>query len=203
MNYTINRQESYSRAQLLLRTLLGWAYILIPHYFVVLVYSIGAMFYGVYTFFSILFTRSFPKSAHDFFVDYTNYGMRVVATYYNLREEYPSFSLSERSEEVYFDMPYKPIVKRRTLLIRMIFGVIMLIPHLVVIYFRLIGVIIVNFIAFWAILFTKKYPEGMFNFVVESFRYFQRVGNWTRFFTTDYPPFHGRIIENENADRLD
>ena len=163
-----------------------------------LVYSIGAYFYTLWTFFSILFTRKFPEDAHNFFVKVSRYTLRLGSSLYNLRDGYPSFSLSHEDEGITFDMPYRPEIKRRVLLGRHIFAIFLLIPHIFVLYIKLIAFMFVNFIAFWAVLFTGSFPQGMFNYQVGTLRYLQRVGNYFQFYTEGYPPFHGRVLPGEN-----
>ena len=49
------------------------------------------------------------------------------------------------------------------------------IPHLIVLVFLVIAAYVVVFIAFFAILFTGRYPRGMFDFVVGVLRWYSRV----------------------------
>jgi len=63
------------------------------------------------------------------------------------------------------------------------------IPHFVVLYFYGIAVAVVTFIAFWIILFTGKYPRGLFNFVVSYMRWSQRVSAYLLLMRDEYPPF--------------
>lgn len=198
MNFDIKKQDSYSRGELLLRALFGWLYILIPHYFVLLVYSIGSMFYSLWTFFSILFTRKYPEDAHNFFVKVGRYSLRLGASLYNMRDGYPGFSLDQVEEGITFDMPYRPEIKRRVLLVRHLFAIFLLLPHIIVLYIKLIAFMFVSFFAFWVVLFTGEFSDGMFNFQVRTLRYFQRINNYFTFYTEDYPPFHGRVLPGEN-----
>jgi hypothetical protein len=63
------------------------------------------------------------------------------------------------------------------------------IPHYLVAY--ALGVVrnVITFIALFAILFTKKYPEAMFNLVVMTHRYQWRVNSYAFFMRESYPPF--------------
>jgi hypothetical protein len=54
-----------------------------------------------------------------------------------------------------------------------------------------IAVGIVTFIAFWAILFTGKYPKGMFDFVVGYIRWSINVSAYLSLLRDEYPPFSG------------
>ncbi len=63
------------------------------------------------------------------------------------------------------------------------------IPHGVVLYFYGIAVSVVTFIAFWIILFTGKYPRGLYDFVVGYIRWSQRVTTYLYLMRDEYPPF--------------
>jgi hypothetical protein len=66
------------------------------------------------------------------------------------------------------------------------------IPHGFLLGFVGIGAAFVSFIAWWAILFTGKFPVGMFDFLVWYYRWTSRVGLYMSFYSDDYPPFNGR-----------
>jgi len=66
---------------------------------------------------------------------------------------------------------------------------LILIPHYVVLFFLAIGAMFVGFIAFFATLFTAKYPEGMWNYMVGVHRWAMRVMAYNFFITDTYPPF--------------
>jgi hypothetical protein len=64
------------------------------------------------------------------------------------------------------------------------------IPHYIVLVFLAIAAYVVVIIAFFAILFTGRYPRGMFEFNVGVFRWYQRVYAYSYLLMTDrYPPF--------------
>lgn len=66
------------------------------------------------------------------------------------------------------------------------------IPHGICLWLYGIGVGIVTFIVFWVILFTAKYPKGLFDFVVRYMRWSTRVSAYLSLLRDEYPPFHGR-----------
>jgi hypothetical protein len=64
------------------------------------------------------------------------------------------------------------------------------IPHYIVLFFLWIAAIVVVIIAWFAILFTGRYPRGMFDFVQGVIRWGARVGAYAFVLVTDrYPPF--------------
>ena len=64
------------------------------------------------------------------------------------------------------------------------------IPHFIVLIFLWVATVFVVIIAWFAILFTGRYPKGMFGFVEGVFRWGQRVVAYAFLMVTDkYPPF--------------
>jgi hypothetical protein len=64
------------------------------------------------------------------------------------------------------------------------------IPHYIVLIFLYIAAVVVVIIAWFAILFTGRYPQGLFDFVVGVVRWALRVGAYAFLLVTDrYPPF--------------
>jgi len=69
------------------------------------------------------------------------------------------------------------------------FRILMVIPQSIVLYFIAIAASVVVFISWWAILFTGKYPKGLFDFVAGVLRWETRVNGYTYLLTDKYPPF--------------
>jgi hypothetical protein len=63
------------------------------------------------------------------------------------------------------------------------------IPHYFVLFFLFIGVLFVKIIAFFAVLITGRYPEGLFNFVTGVLRWAWNVNAYVYLLTDRYPPF--------------
>ena len=64
------------------------------------------------------------------------------------------------------------------------------IPHYIVLLFLGLAASVAVLIAFFAILFTGRYPRGLFDFVVGTARWWVRVNAYAHWLMTDrYPPF--------------
>lgn len=66
---------------------------------------------------------------------------------------------------------------------------ILLIPHLIILYF--LGIIggIAAWIGYWIVLFTGTYPKGLHDFVAGTIRWQVRTTAWIYGLTDKYPPF--------------
>ena len=63
------------------------------------------------------------------------------------------------------------------------------IPHFVVLAFLFIGVLVAHVIAFFAVLFTGRWPEGLFNYIVNVYRWSWKVTSYIMLLHDEYPPF--------------
>jgi hypothetical protein len=199
MRFFIRHQESYSRGELLLRAFFGAFYIQLPHMIVQLFLMIGLMFINIFRFWIILFTGKWPKGMFDYAVKMQRYQIRVQARTMNLVDGYPAFGLNGTDTNTDFDMPYQESYNRVTLIVRALFGAFMVIPHIFVLIFRAIGMMFVLFIAWLIVLFTGKYPKGMFDFVVGTLRLQMRVNGYLYYLTPTYPSFSGDVQPGEDA----
>jgi len=97
------------------------------------------------------------------------------------------------SYPVIFQVEYPERLSRGWVVLKALFGWLYVgIPHGIILFFYGIAVGIVTFIAFWAILFTAKFPKGMYDFVVGYMRWTNNVNAYLGFLRDEYPPFSGR-----------
>jgi Domain of unknown function (DUF4389) len=66
---------------------------------------------------------------------------------------------------------------------------ILLLPHLIVIWFLQVAALLVAWIGYWVILFTGRLPEGLHGFITGVQRWNTRLNGWLFSLTDSYPPF--------------
>ncbi|MBN1605122.1 MAG: DUF4389 domain-containing protein [Polyangiaceae bacterium] len=192
MHFDITHQSSYSRAELLLRTFFGWLYIMAPHAFVLMFLAIWSSIVSFIAWWAILFTGRYPQSFFEFNAKMLGWNMRLSASLSNLIDGYPAIGLSASHPAVQVNVPYPQSLSRGLLLLRTFFGFLYVgIPHLICLYGRLIATAFLQFLAWWAVLFTGKYPESWFKFNVGTLRWSLRVNLYMANMTDVYPPFSG------------
>jgi hypothetical protein len=196
MKLEIKLQERYSRGELLLRFFLGWAYIVLPHMFLLFFVGLWGAVLSFISFWVILFTGRYPQSFFEFQVGLIQWQTRVNARMYNLSDGYPAFGFSETDEYTSVEIEYPETISRGYTLLRLFFGgIYVMIPHGFVLYFRTIATSVLTFLAFFAVLFTGEYPESWHKFNVGTLRWGIRVNMYLSNMTDDYPPFSGKTDE--------
>jgi hypothetical protein len=134
----------------------------------------------------IVFRQRYPRWWFDFARELNRFSARVGAYAALLTDQYPS-TLDEQSVHLEIDYPdverdlnrWLPLVKW-----------FLAIPHYIVLWFLWIVTFVVLVIAWFAILFTGRFPRGLFDFVVGMIRWSLRVSAYAYLLVTDqYPPF--------------
>ncbi len=190
MKVGIKHQERYSRGSLILRSLFGGLYIALPHGFLLIFMSMASSVVGIINFWSILITGKMIRPMFDFQLNLMRWSLRVSARMMNLCDGYPAFGMAHNDTDVVLDIEYPKTSNRVSVLLRAMFGLFyVLLPHAFILFFMQIGVIFVRMIAFWAVLFTGKYPQGMHAYMVGVIRWNVRVNAFMSYLTDTYPPF--------------
>ena len=136
--------------------------------------------------FMILFRGKYPRWWFDWNLELTRFSNRVGAYFLLLRDEYPS---TDEEQAVHIEIDY-PDVERDLNRWLPLVKWLLAFPHYVVFGLLSIAVLVVTVIAWFAIVFTGRYPRGMFDFVVGWSRWALRVNAYAFLLTTDrYPPF--------------
>ncbi len=134
----------------------------------------------------LLFRHKYPSWWFDWNLMMLRFLSRVRSYVFLLRDEYPS---SDEEQAVHLDIAYpdaKADLNRGLPLVKWFLAI----PHLIILVFLHLAAIVVAVIAWFAILFTGRYPRGLFDFQVGVFRWTLRVVAYAFALTTDrYPPF--------------
>lgn len=133
----------------------------------------------------ILFRRKYPRWWYDWNLEMTKFMLRVRIYFSLMTDVYPS---TDEEQTVHVDMPYPDAsqLNRWLPLVKWFLAI----PHIIVLVFLGIAAFFIVIIAWFAILFTKRYPRDMFNFVLDVTRWGLRVMAYALMMITDkYPPF--------------
>lgn len=145
----------------------------------------GALFFA--TLLLILFRRRYPRWWFDFALELSRFSARVSAYVALLTDTYPS-TVDEQS--VHLDIDYPDDVERDLSRWMPLVKWFLAIPHYIVLFFLGIGAVFAIIVAWFAIIFTGRYPRGLFDYVVGVGRWSLRVYAYAFLLVTDrYPPF--------------
>lgn len=176
-----DRQEEYSRWLPLVKWLL-----LIPHWIALAFVGIAAFFAIVVAWFAVLITGKYPQGIHRFVTGTYRWGTRASAYAILMTDAYPPFSLEhDDSYPARLDIAYnEPIARWRPLV-----HWLLVIPYMFVAAVLLMVVYVITIIAFFAILFTKQFPQALFDFNVVALRWQTRANVYSYWMTERYPPW--------------
>ena len=180
--FDVEYPERLSRWKIFVKWLLA-----IPHFIIVSLLQAVNSVLVLIAFFAILFTKKWPRGLFDFSVQIQRWSANVIVYGITLqRDEYPPFSGDAGQYPVTLDVEYREDLSRWMIFVKWL----LVIPHVIVLMFVLLAAYVVVVIAFFAILFTGRYPRGMFDFVTGAGRWTARVNAYYSWLMTDrYPPF--------------
>ena len=144
----------------------------------------GVLFFGPLL--MILFRRKYPRWWFDWNRELTRFSNRVGVYLGLMDDRYPA---TDEQQSVHLDIDYPNAatdLNRWLPLVKWFLAI----PHYVVLFFLSIGALFAVMGAWFAILFTGRYPRGLFAFVEGVMRWHNRVTGYAFLLVTDrYPPF--------------
>src|SRR5688572_21039979 len=142
----------------------------------------------------ILFRQKYPRWWFDWNLELLRFTNRVGVYVALMDDRYPS---TDERQSVQLDFGYPDArqgLNRWLPLVKWLLAI----PHYVVLLFLYLGVVIVVIVAWFAILFTGRYPRGIFDYVQGVIRWHNRVVGYAFILVTDrYPPFS--LSQHETA----
>ena len=158
------------------------------YWYVNLAYVAGAGMglIGLPTGLMILFRKKYPRWWFDWNLELMRFVARIGIYSALMDDRYPS---TDEQQSVHLDFPY-PDVERDLGRWMPVFKWLLLIPHYIALFFVFIALVLVLVIAWFAILFTGRYPRSLFQFSEGVHRWYYRVIAYGFALVTDrYPPF--------------
>jgi hypothetical protein len=144
----------------------------------------GLLFFGPLL--MILFRQKYPRWWFDWNLELQRFGNRVGTYLALMNDSYPS---TDDHQWVELDYPYPDAaadLNRWLPLVKWLLAI----PHYIVLFFLDIAAFLAVIVTWFAILFTGRYPRGIFSFVEGVFRWNNRVAAYAFALVTDrYPPF--------------
>lgn len=191
-----------SRGMWLIKWLLA-----IPHYIVLGLLWFALWIVTIAAFFSILFTGRYPRSLFAFSVGVLRWSWRIGFYAYSAlgTDRYPPFTLAPADHPAELAVTYPERLSRGLVLVK---WWLLAIPHLMILgilvgggaavveassargpswAFSLLGLLVL--IAAIGLLFTGRYPPGLFDLIVGLNRWVYRVGSYVLLLRDEYPPF--------------
>jgi len=134
----------------------------------------------------ILFRQKYPRWWFDWNLELQRFTNRLGAYLALMDDRYPS---TTDHQSVHLDYDYPDVatdLNRWLPLVKWFLAI----PHVVVLFFLDIAAVFAVIITWFAVLFTGRYPKGIFDFVEGVIRWNNRVLAYAITLVTDqYPPF--------------
>jgi len=181
----------------------------VPHYVVLALLAIGAVFVWIWAFFAILITGRYPRAAFDYMLGVLRWSWRVVYYLYNAAatDAYPPFTLADVPDyPARLDVAYPGALSRGLVLVK---SWLLALPHHIILALlfgftsrreNAEGQMVIDYswpglvplmvlLALIAVLFTGTYPKPFYDMVMGFNRWRYRVMAYVLLMTDAYPPF--------------
>ena len=134
----------------------------------------------------IVFSQKYPRWWFDWNLELLRFENRIGVYLALMDDRYPS---TDERQSVELDFPYPDAARDLNRWLPLVKW-LLAIPHYVLLVFLWIAAVVAVVIAWFAILFTGRYPRGLFDFVLGVLRWGNRVIAYAFVLVTDeYPPF--------------
>jgi hypothetical protein len=143
-----------------------------------------AFFLAVISWFTIVLSGQHVVGIRQFTQFYLRWRVRAVAYLMLLEDRYPPFGDAEYPASVTVADPAEPRDR-----VSVGFRIILAIPHFCVLFFLMFAWWVTTVVAWFLILFTGSYPQGLYDFGVGCLQWLIRVEAFMLLLVDEYPPF--------------
>lgn len=150
------------------------------------VLSAAAGICAVISWFAIVFTGQHPRGLYDFELMILRWQVRASAYTALFRDEYPPFGDGDGTYPARVHVEYPEGPRDR---VSVGFRIILAIPHIVIVAVLSVAWFVTTVIAWFAILFTGQYPQGLVQFGLNVMRWSVRLNAYMLLLRDEYPPF--------------
>ena len=177
----VNDDLERSRLTVFFRVILA-----IPHFIVIMAWSIVAWVIGFVAWIVAIFTGRVPDGIHNAQASFLNYSTRVNAYLYLLADPFPPFGAGGS-----YPIDLVPVPHGRQSRLTVLFRIILAIPALILASILMQLLQILAFIGWFVALFTGKMPQGMRDLGAFCLRYYQQTMGYMLLLTQKYPSLSG------------
>jgi hypothetical protein len=143
-----------------------------------------AFFLAIVSWFTIVVAGTHIVGIRQFTMFYMRWRVRALAYFMLLEDPYPPFGDAPYPASITISDPTAPR-DRVTVGLRLLLAV----PHYIVLLFVILAWGLTTIVAWFVILVTGSYPEGLYDFGTGALRWLLRVEAYLLLLVDEYPPF--------------
>ena len=192
ISFSIDFSLKYSRIHAILRLLFLYLISMIPHFIVLIIYSILSSILGLFNQLVILATG---RCVNDFGLIIENtlrYILYINTNLIGIVDDRPEYAgRMDIDHPLQFDVTFPLMYSRKMAILRVsIIGItIFTLPHIIIIALLSLTMPICYLIGILSVIITSQWPNILFKYIARYFRYIARVGSFMLGLTDDYPSF--------------
>jgi len=162
--------------------------LVIPNQIMLILWGIAFELTSLLAWFAIIFTGKYPDGLYSFGVSYMRMATDSFAYIHFMTDEYPPWSGNDTKAATY-PAQYSVVYSGRSSRLSVFFRFLLIIPAAIFGYLVYIAAAICLVLAWFAIIITGRYPQGLLSFLQGALRCYMRIATYAAYMTDQYPPF--------------